>query len=135
LEGNKIYPGRWKWGAPEKLRAFEGGIGIFHTHPGRTEAKLSDIDILHILISPHKIIGVGIPETYLVRTVPYGLKETSDVQFATLVEEVSPEARRGFVQMMPLVAALNVPVEGIEHYYRLYNFALGPVPIPIEVVD
>ncbi|GAJ16547.1 unnamed protein product, partial [marine sediment metagenome] len=29
LEGDKIYPGRTKWGAPERLRAFETGIGTF----------------------------------------------------------------------------------------------------------
>lgn len=137
LEGDKIYPGRTKWGAPERLRAFETGIGIFHTHPRRVFhlPSLSTIDILHILVSPHKIIGMAVPETYLVRTVPYGIKETADVQFATLVEEVSPKARKGFLEIMPMVVAFDVPVENIEHYYHIYEFTLGRRPIPIEILE
>jgi len=151
LEGDKIYPGRWKWGAPGRLRAFETGIGIFHIHPAERRlvetrpriryelvhrsANLSQIDILHILVNPkHKLIGVGGTETFLVKTVPYGLEETSDVQFATQVEEVAPEARKGFLDIMPTVAALDVPVENIEHYFKLYEFSLGPMAIPVEVV-
>ncbi len=151
LEDNKIYPGRTKWGAPERLRAFETGIGIFHTHPAERRlvetrprvryefihrpAKLSQVDILHVLISPmHRIIGVAGTETYLVRTVPYGVEETADVQFATLVEEVSPETRKEFLKIIPMVAALGTPVENIEHYFRLHEFSLGPMAIPMEVL-
>lgn len=152
LEGDKIYPGATKWGAPERLRAFETGIGTFHTHPAERRlvevrpkvryeliprpAKLSQIDILHILVNPrHKLIGVGGTEIYLVRTVPYGIEETSDVQFATLVEGVSPEARKGFLEIMPMVVAFDVPVENIEHYYHIYEFTLGRRPIPIEILE
>lgn len=134
LEGNKVYPGASKWGAPERLRAYRTGIGVFHTHPTPLRAELSSIDLLHLLISPHRIIGVAKPETYLVKTVPYGLEETADVQFAALVEEVSPESRRGFLDIMPMVVALSVPVENIEHYFRLYEFSLGPMAVPVEVL-
>lgn len=149
LEDNKIYPGRTKWGAPEKVRAFETGIGIFHTHPAERRlvevrpkfryeliprlAKLSQIDIIHILVNPkHSLIGVGGTETYLVKTVPYGLEETSDVQFAALVKEYP--GRQELLKMLPMLAALSVPVEGLEEYYRMYEFSLGPMAVPIEVL-
>ncbi len=69
-----------------------------------------------------RIIGVGVPA-----------HSKRLVQFATLREKVSTADRRGFLGIMPVVTTLNVPVEGIEHYYNLYNFDLGYKSVPIKV--
>jgi len=150
LEGDRIYPGRWKWGSVERIRASFSGIGWFHTHPlERTRgeiirgeyglferpARLSQIDILHIFVSPeHRIIGVGGPEIFQVKLVPYGVEESSEVQFASLVKPIPPTLRAEILAMMPMVAILEVPVKGIEEYYDLYTFDLtGTRSYPIEV--
>lgn len=149
LEDDLIIPGGWKWGAGERIRASEEGIGWFHTHPYRPDVyyrlmkiepppppppKLSMIDILHILVSPtHRIIGVGGTETFLVKTVPYGLEESSEVQIAILKKKVPPELREEILGIMPMVAALGTPVENIEEYYEVLTFDLSKRRIPLEV--
>ena len=149
LEDDKIYPGQWKWGSVERIRASLSGIGWFHTHPEeRTRgeiirgyslferpARLSQVDILHIFVSPeHRIIGVGGPEIFLSKLVPYGLEESSEVQFASLVKPVPAALRLDVLRMIPLVAMFEVPVKGIEEYYELHTFDLTSTrSYPMEV--
>ena len=150
LDGDRIYPGKWKWGAVERIRASLSGIGWFHTHPEYypyyyrlrgykppppRPPRLSQVDILHIFVSPeHRIIGVGGTEIYLAKLLPYRTEETSEVQFASLVRPVPISLRADILRMLPLVAALGAPVEGIEEYYELYTFDLTSTrSYPMEV--
>jgi len=137
LKDNKIYPGQWKHGAPDHLLALPG-FGIFHTHPERPERlgqRLSDIDIIHLLVGSHKIIGVSTSTVYLVRTAPpYDVIETVDVQFAALIKEYPEEEKSRLIRLIPLVATTGAPVKGLEEFYRIYEFSLGPIAVPIEVL-
>ncbi|GAI79808.1 unnamed protein product [marine sediment metagenome] len=156
LDEDRIYPGKWKWGSVEKIRASFSGIGWFHTHPmerrmklapkfarGLWEeelverpARLSSIDILHVFVSPeHRIVGVGGTEIFQVKLVPYELEESVEVRFATLVKPVPPVLRLELLGLIPIMAALgDIPVEGIEEYYELYTFDLTSTrSYPMEV--
>ena len=142
LEGDRVYPGNWKWGAPEKIRSSFSGIGWFHTHPRwytpfshhtydimgwkypqPQPPSLSTIDFIHILISPeHKLIGVGAPDY-----------SEQVVQFANLKRKVPIRLKASLLRAMPLIAMTNAPFEGLEGYYNMYDFELDEDPFPMEV--
>lgn len=150
LEGDRIYPGGWKWGGVDRIKASFSGIGWFHTHPEYFPLfyrlggykppppgppRLSQVDILHIFVSPeHRIVGVGGTEILLAKLIPFGVEETSEVQFASLVKSVPLSLKADILRMLPLVGTLGVPVEGIEEYYELYTFDLTSTRgYPMEV--
>ena len=149
LEDDKIYPGKWKWGWPEKILGSFLGIGWFHTHPdpllryrhlfreplAPEPLELSQVDILHIFVSPeHRIMGVGGTETFMVKLVPYGTEESSEVKFVSLVKPVPVSLRAEVLRMLPWIMIFDTPVEGLEGYYELYTFDLTSTrSYPMEV--
>lgn len=33
-----------------------------------------------------------------------------------------------------MIESLGIPVKGLEEFYRIYEFSLGPMMVPIEVL-
>lgn len=143
LSGHQVMPGEWRWGGPEKMyvQYSPNSIGWFHTHPLRyplmestyrimgweppkpEPPELGPIDILHILVSDHKLIGVGVPD-YSERLVKFGIQK----------KEVPESTKKDLLKTMPMVAALGPVVLGIEEYYEIQEWNLGQVPIVLDVV-
>ncbi len=139
IQNGEVVAGDIKWGWPEKmiLRASEPLSGLFHVHPDvlrpqfvwkdvdaeRTaknlerkiierEPELSDVDKLRLLLDDKLVlIGVGVPYRNYIKII-------------TQVKELPIEEQESLKNILPLVAGMGVPVEGIGEFFKEYTISL-----------